>query len=312
MRLRSAPRREIAGNPSVNTIADPRSFPDAAAASALPRRGIHSRSPGRASARRRVTWHALARSRSACPSAPARLKAATISRAWSRMRRRSTSRGRCGAISMPSQPAPTIRRRASRPASSPIPHRDRRRQRGRRAPTRSCPARCATRSIVTDILREHDALAATGPSRSPIRWCRPMRIDVARLPELLAWQRSAEGDRERGAARGLRSLPPAPIPVTAGTGERAPAPPRGTALARPAPTSSATRASAPGECRSRASSGARWASGGVVGARAAPRAATTAAAVAARPCGAARGVGADLCEQCAPATSAARSASRSP
>jgi hypothetical protein len=84
----------------------------------------------------------------------------------------------------------------------------------------------------TDLLREHDALRGNRTFALADSLVQADALDVARLPEILAWQRLGESARDAPVA-GLRTLPPAPIHVSAGReGVHLRLLP-GTALARP-------------------------------------------------------------------------------
>ena len=66
-----------------------------------------------------------------------------------------------------------------------------------------------------EILREHDALRGNRNFALADSLVRADALDVARLPELLAWQRLPDTAAENADTR-LRALDPAPIPVAAG------------------------------------------------------------------------------------------------
>ena len=68
---------------------------------------------------------------------------------------------------------------------------------------------------LADIVREHDGLRGNRTFALADSLVPADALDIARLPEILAWQRLRDGAGENPAT-GLRALPPAPIQVGAG------------------------------------------------------------------------------------------------
>ena len=98
---------------------------------------------------------------------------------------------------------------------------------------RRAPPRYAARpGLFTDLLREHDALNGNRTFALADALVQTDALDIARLPEILAWQR-LEGSATEAPAAGLRSLPPAPIPRRPGRESVHLRLLPGTALARP-------------------------------------------------------------------------------
>jgi hypothetical protein len=83
-----------------------------------------------------------------------------------------------------------------------------------------------------DILRQHNGLNGNRTFALADSLVPADALDVARLPEVLAWQRLQDGAGENSPA-GLRALPPAPIHVSAGRESVHLRLLAGTALARP-------------------------------------------------------------------------------
>jgi hypothetical protein len=204
------PRADAAGNASVNAIADPRVFPDPALAP-LPGREICS-----------IALASLA----AATGNDARLLELDLQRAL----RRSVESGDDLADLIASAPSVDVARQVWRHLDELFGTSDSDAGLAARifaiplvivagkegdGADRVVPGTLRDPGKLTGILREHDALRGNRNFALADSLVQADEIDVARLRELLAWQRlpdAANGDADTR----LRALNPAPIPVTAG------------------------------------------------------------------------------------------------